>query len=338
MIREAAYAVALAAAATAGWLVPALAMRGLAPSLAVSPFVVENYRGRRVFLGLGLAWVVWAVSLFTASTIFEVVASASDVAYGTVEMLLFDAFTMPLYVVPVILTLAAAAFGMADDVFGTGDDRGFRGHLTALTRGRITTGGLKLLGIGLVAAVHAWRSGPSQAVGQDPAGVIVLWWVAGTLVIALAANLMNLLDLRPGRALKAYVILATVATTAFVTQTVDRYAELAAQSGMSWVDADTAIVLASLVVVLLGPALAIWKYDLGERGMLGDAGSNAMGAIVGYILVRALPLPWLVGVAVLLLGLNLLSERISFSRLIEQVGPLRYLDGLGRAKGPDGGT
>lgn len=338
MTRVTAYAIALAAAALAGWVVPALTMRALAPSLEASPLASENFRGRRVFLGLGLVWVVWTVVLFAASTAFDVVSTAMNVAYGTTEMLLFEAFTLPLYVVPIILVLGTAAFGMADDVFGTPGDKGFRGHLKALFGGRLSTGGLKLLGIGVVAAVHAWRAGPAQGDPGTSAVILVAWWIAGTLVIALSANLVNLLDLRPGRALKAYSVMAVAAAAVFVVGNVPRYTELVSQAGLGWTSSDTLVIFSSLVIVLLGPALAVWKYDLGEAGMLGDAGSNVMGAIVGYLLVRSLPFPWLAAVAVVLLGLNLLSELVSFSALIDRFAPLAFIDRLGRLPEDAGGN
>lgn len=338
MTREVAYAIALAVALVAGWLLPALAMRALAPSLAASALVSENYRGRQVFLGLGLVWAVWSVSLFAISTVMDVVGTWMAVAYGSVEMLLFDGpYTLALYVTPLILTLAAVVFGMADDVFGTRADKGFRGHLRALAKGRLTTGGLKLLGIGLVAAVY----GRSVVVGQPDAqgssvAVQVGWWVAATLVIAFSANLMNLLDLRPGRALKSYSVLAVIAAVPFVLSAVEQYRSFTAESPASWSTADTIVSLACLIVVLLGPVFAVWRFDLGERGMLGDAGSNAMGAIVGYLLAGSLPLPWLAAVAVLFGGLNVLSERLSFSTIIDRTPPLRFLDRLGRL--PDGSS
>jgi len=156
------------------------------------------------------------------------------------------------------------------------------------------------------------------------------WWIAATLVIAFSANLLNLLDLRPGRALKSYCVLAVPAAATFTFAAVGQYRSVRLGSPSEWTAADTAVTLACLVVVLLGPVLAVWRYDLGERGMLGDAGSNAMGAVVGYLLAGSLPLPWLVGVAVLLGALNALSERVSFSRLIDASAPLRLLDTLGR--------
>jgi len=330
--RLAAYAIALAAALTAAWVVPALAMRALAPSLESSPLSTTNHRGRRVFLGLGLVWAVWAVSLLVTSSLLDAVGLALGAPYGSVEMLLFDGpLTMPLYAVPIILTMSAVVFGMVDDVFGTHGDKGFRGHLRALAAGRLSTGGLKMLGIGLVAAVYGRHALAGQPGAQDASAALLAgWWIAATLVIAFSANLLNLLDLRPGRALKSYCVLAVPAAATFTFAAVGQYRSVRLGSPSEWTAADTAVTLACLVVVLLGPVLAVWRYDLGERGMLGDAGSNAMGAVVGYLLAGSLPLPWLVGVAVLLGALNALSERVSFSRLIDASAPLRLLDTLGR--------
>jgi hypothetical protein len=339
MTPVAAYAIAVGAAVVAAWLVPALAMRALAPSLAASELVVENYRGSRVYLGLGVVWVVWAVSLMTASTVFDAVLGYGTFEYGSVEAILLDGpLTMPLYAVPLILTLVAAFFGLADDVFGTREDKGFRGHLRALFSGRLSTGGLKLLGIGTLAAVYGWRAAAQGADAQSITNwaVRIGWWIAATLVIALCANLVNLTDLRPGRALKMYSLLAVGAGTVFALDLVQRYASYAADLGITWGAWDTAVTVACMLIVLLGPVAAIWRFDLREQGMLGDSGSNAMGAIVGYLLAGSLPLPSLAAVAVVLLGLNLLSERVSFSAVIDAVAPLRFFDRLGRLKDANG--
>lgn len=332
MTRPLAYALAVGAALIAGWLVPALTIRGLAPALSASPLVTKNYRGRAVFLGLGMVWAIWSVSLFVMSAIVDAVAEFVEAPYGSVETLLFDGpLTAPLFAMPVILTLGSFVFGLADDVFGSAADKGFRGHLTALSHGRLTTGGLKLLGIGLLAAVYGWSASRVHESAQDATlGVQLGWWIAATLVIALSANLMNLLDLRPGRALKSYSLLAVIAGVVFARSMAERFVAFYAESGVGWGANDLLVTTLALLVVLLGPVAAAWRFDLGERGMLGDAGSNAMGAIVGYLLAGALTLPWLAAVAVVLLGLNLLSERVSFSRVIEDTPVLRELDRLGR--------
>lgn len=328
-----AYAIAVTAAVVAAWVVPALAIRALAPSLEASSLVTNNYRGRTVFIGLGLVWAVWSVSLLVMSTAFDAVLASGEFEYGSVEMLLLDGpLTMPLYVVPMILTLSAVLFGLADDVFGSHADKGFRGHIRALASGRLSTGGLKLLGIGAVSAVYGWHaaSRSAETAGVTDAGILIGWWIAATLVIALSANFLNLMDLRPGRALKTYSVLAVAAGALFALDGVEQFRAFAAEAGSAWSSTATAVTLACMFIVLLGPVLAVWRLDLGERGMLGDAGSNAMGAIVGYLLAGSLSLPWLAAAAVVLLALNALSERVSFNALIESTPPLRFLDGLGR--------
>ena len=163
-----------------------------------------------------------------------------------------------------------AAIGLADDLW-SGPERGFRRHLQS---GQ-TTGVLKLIGIPLV-------------------GLVATRKVSGALLVGLAANFVNQLDTRPGRALKGYLLGA-----------------LAFRAP-------------------LGSAVLLLPYDLRERTMLGDAGSNALGAMLGLSSVRLLTgkSRWLAIGA--LAGLNLLGERRSLGRLIERTPVLRELDGLGR--------
>jgi UDP-N-acetylmuramyl pentapeptide phosphotransferase/UDP-N-acetylglucosamine-1-phosphate transferase len=214
---------------------------------------------------------------------------------------------------PVVLVLGAFAFGFADDVFGTGADRGFGGHLRALSHGRLTTGGLKLLGIGLLAA---FLVGSQVPIDSAPG---VWQWILSVMAIALTANLVNLTDLRPGRALKVYSLLAVVCALYVLLQ----------------VDVPTAT---QLLIVLLGPVVAVWRFDLGERAMLGDAGANAAGALIGWVAAAYLQETWqLVAYVAVVLALNLASERVSFSRVIEGNRALSWLDGLGRLDDRQGG-
>jgi hypothetical protein len=166
---------------------------------------------------------------------------------------------------------AIAAIGLADDLW-TGPERGFRAHLQS----RRTTGVLKLVGIPLVVLA---RTGS----------------VSGALLVSLTANLLNQLDTRPGRAVKAYLAAAPA---------------LGAQKR---------------VAVLFLP------YDLREMTMLGDAGSNALGALLGLKSVGRLTGPGRVAVIAALTGLTLLGEITSLGALIERTPFLRELDRLGRA-------
>jgi len=165
---------------------------------------------------------------------------------------------------------AVAAIGLADDLFA-GPERGFAGHLRA---GR-TTGVLKLVGIPL-------------------AGVLATRRLSGALLVGLAANTLNQLDTKPGRALKAYALAAL-----------------------------------PLRAPLL-PAVILAPYDLREMAMLGDSGSNALGALLGLNSVDRLTGRgrWLAIGA--LAGLNLLGELRSLGELIERTSVVRDLDRLGR--------
>ncbi len=201
----------------------------------------------------------------------------------------------------------AAAFGAYDDLAGSGNRRGFRGHLGALRHGEVTTGAVKLAGIGATGMVSAALAGGSPADLVINAGL-----VAG------GANLLNLFDLRPGRAIKV-----AVASGALI--------------GAAGQDSDAAPRLGVAVAVLppLAAALALLPEDLGERAMLGDAGANALGAMLG---ASAAGLPRTGRIALLgaIVGLTAASEKVSFTKVIERTPALRWLDMLGRRPPPEG--
>jgi len=308
----AAQLITLLSALFAGAVIPWLAMQALMPTLERSQrMAVLNYRGRNVVPGLGLVWVVWAVAVFLVGTKLEVL---SVILWASSPQQPFSVWIDP-GIMPLVLVLGAFALGFADDVYGDGADKGFRGHLSALASGRLSTGGLKLLGIGLLALATAATLASDS--GYAPWTSMVVATVLGTLAIALSANLVNLTDLRPGRALKVYSLLVTGLLASWALPYV--------AGGGSWFD-----VLPALAV-LLGPVFAVWRFDLGERAMLGDAGANAAGALAGWLACVVLHewMPLAVYVAVLL-ALNLASERFSFSRVIEGNRVLSWLDGLGR--------
>jgi UDP-GlcNAc:undecaprenyl-phosphate/decaprenyl-phosphate GlcNAc-1-phosphate transferase len=197
----------------------------------------------------------------------------------------------------------AAAFGGYDDLAGSGDRRGFRGHLGALARGEVTTGAVKIGGIGAAGVVAATLAGGS------PADVVIN---AG--LTAGGANLLNLFDLRPGRAIK--VALAGAALLA-----------------------GTGPAAAGAVAAPAGAALALLPEDLGERAMLGDAGANALGAVLGAAAAAGLSRPARLAVLTGIMGLTAASEVISFTAVIQRTPALRWLDMLGRrppAVGPAG--
>ncbi len=196
----------------------------------------------------------------------------------------------------------AAAFGCYDDLAGSGQRRGFRGHLGALAQGELTSGAVKIGGIGASGAAAA-------AVLGGPAADMVI--NAG--LAAGGANLLNLFDLRPGRAIK--VTLAAAALLGAGTQAARPATRRAARCAAA---------------APAGAALALLPEDLGERAMLGDAGANALGALLGTAAAATLPRTARVAVLAAILGLTAASEAVSFTKVIEQTPPLRWLDMLGR--------
>lgn len=197
----------------------------------------------------------------------------------------------------VVIALLGAA-GYWDDRRGREAARGFRGHLAAARRGELTGGVVKLVA-GAVAGLVA-----GALVAEFPEALL------GALLVAGSANLFNLLDTAPGRAGK-------VAAAALVS--------LVALGDPAW---------AAAAAGMLGGVLTMLPLDLGERGMLGDAGANALGAVVGLGLAVSLP-PGAQALALAIVAaLNLASERWSFARAIENIPPLRALDRWGRGRGP----
>jgi UDP-N-acetylmuramyl pentapeptide phosphotransferase/UDP-N-acetylglucosamine-1-phosphate transferase len=199
------------------------------------------------------------------------------------------------------MAAGAGAFGVYDDLYGSGDRRGLRGHLKALTKGELTTGAVKILGIGGAGLLAG------ALVRQGPRDTVVDKVLAG-VTIAAAANAVNLFDLRPGRAIKA----ATIAAVPAMLR-------------------DNATPGASAVRCAgLGAALALLPEDLDERAMLGDAGANALGAVLGTAAVASASRAGLVWRAAALTAVTLASEKVSFTKVIANTPPLRALDGLGR--------
>jgi len=166
-----------------------------------------------------------------------------------------------------------------------------------MARGELSTGAIKALGgaaIGLIVGA-LWEASLAPA-------------LLDAAIVALSANIVNLLDLRPGRAAKAFLL---------------TWAVLAA---VSW---GSAYVVLSLPVAA---ATLLWLApDLNERGMLGDVGANLLGAVLGAGVALSLTVRGRLVVLGALVVLTAASERWSFSGAINKVPPLRWLDRIGRS-------
>ncbi|MEV7231647.1 hypothetical protein [Polymorphospora sp. NPDC051019] len=249
-----------------------------------------NFRGRTVTLAAGPALAVGASVAAAAGAPGPASGAAAAVA-----------------------GLASGAVGLYDDVVGARPDqktaKGFAGHLSALRDGRVTSGLVKIAGVGAAGLAAATLLAADPAVrghrhrrGQRRAGRVVDV-LLGAGVVAGTANLVNLLDLRPGRALKSGLLLGAPLV-----------------SGPA----------GGLAAGPVGAAAALLPDDLDERVMLGDSGANALGALLGVALAaRSGPLGR-AGILAVVTALTAASEKVSFTQVIQRTPGLRELDALGR--------
>ncbi|NLJ80278.1 MAG: hypothetical protein GX335_04565 [Firmicutes bacterium] len=228
----------------------------------------KNYRGRFVPTGLGLAFILPAVTVMLSY-------------HRSNEDSLFFA----------VLVLFFALLGLVDDCFGHSGKKGFRGHFK--TEG-LSTGGLKAVGGGAISLLIGFFYASSGWEGA-----------LNGLLIALSANFINLLDLQPGRAGKFSVVLGMLLF-------LGRPAPL---QPLLWLQAAT---------------IGYLPWDLKGLVMMGDTGSNPLGAALGLALVLALPWFGRLLIVLALSALNLGAERCSFSAIIESNRFLRFLDQIGR--------
>ena len=191
--------------------------------------------------------------------------------------------------------LLVFAAGLVDDLAPIGP-RGLRNHLRELGSGRMTTGILKLI-VTLGASVFAVALQPERTAYAR---------VAAVVLVAASANVWNGLDVRPGRALKSF---------AFACVPFAIWGDLAHVPAMAGLAAGAIVAL---------------PFDLTERAMLGDGGANLLGFAVGLAIADVLADPWVPVAAVAAVGLNVLADTVSFSRVIDATPPLRWVDGLGR--------
>ncbi|WP_030159820.1 hypothetical protein [Glycomyces sp. NRRL B-16210] len=228
----------------------------------------------------------------------------------------------PAYAVAAAATgLTSGAVGLYDDIADAKGEKakGFKGHLGALRKGRLSAGLVKILGISTAGLASAALVDLTNGELTDARRHWArrLWNVGvGGGVIAGTANLINLFDLRPGRALKVVTL-----ASAPLSRPVGPKSRRATAAG----GANTALAVSSAA----GAAMA---DDLDGKTMLGDGGANALGALLGLAFISRTGMigrhAALAGVAALIAT----SEKVSFTKVIAETPVLRELDELGRTK------
>ncbi|RDY24831.1 glycosyl transferase [Romboutsia maritimum] len=185
--------------------------------------------------------------------------------------------------------------GVLDDIIGNRNVSGLKGHFKSLYKGNLTTGGFKALFGGFVGLII------SIGISKDPVDIVV-----NTLIIALSTNLMNLLDLRPGRAIKAYLSIMVI-----IFLTLTGYVKV-------------------LPLLIVPNVLAYFNYDLKARAMMGDTGSNVLGISIGILVIFGYSLNIRIGWLVFLVFIHILTEKYSLTKIIEKNKLLNFIDKLGR--------
>ncbi len=275
--------------------VAALLAPALLRALSEGGHTRVNYRDRALPFPFGVLVLVAALIALIPLTLLEFLASARI-------------FLDPLLPITVY-ALGVLALGLADDTLasdarraGEQHVRGWRGHGAALVRGELSTGALKAFGALGLALLTAHLTGLGLGIGVSNGR-----WLLAAGVLVLSTNAFNLLDLRPGRAIKAFVLLG---------------------AGLAIGSADVRPLWS--LGLFVGPALVAGAYDLRERAMLGDTGANLLGALAGLWLVLTLSTTGQLIALALLALITIYGEFRSISALIERTPVLRQLDSWGR--------
>jgi UDP-GlcNAc:undecaprenyl-phosphate/decaprenyl-phosphate GlcNAc-1-phosphate transferase len=254
--------------------------------MAQQGLVRQNWRGRRLAFPLGALLVSVSLVALVPLAVLDDRADLDLLDPGLRRWMVF--------------VLGVALLGLIDDMLGRGAAgdtvRGWRGHAQAVLSGRLSTGAIKAVGAFGLAAFAA------SGLGRESLG-----YVADLALLLLATNLFNLLDLRPGRVEKAYVLLAAgLCLGAWTVYPIE------------------------LLGLFIGPVLIGANLTLRERAMLGDTGANLVGALAGISLLVTLGEDARLVALALIVALTVYGEFRSISSAIERLPVLRVIDRAGR--------
>ena len=261
-------------------------------SMLVNGNVIRpNYKNEMIPVGMGIVFLPMIIinsiilGFVTLNNIWFV--SSSNYNLNIVWLL-----CLALYIFSIMAMFFAGAL---DDLIGNRNVSGLKAHFKSLFKGELTTGGFKALFGGFVGLVV------SVCISSSIVDIIV-----NTLIIALSTNLMNLFDLRPGRAIKAYLV---IMIPIYITLT-----------GYTKV----------FPLLILPNVLAYFNTDLKARGMMGDTGSNVLGISIGVLMALGYGIKVRLAWLVFLILMHLITEKFSLTKIIEKNRVLKFIDNLGR--------
>ncbi|QXM06079.1 glycosyl transferase [Crassaminicella indica] len=239
--------------------------------------VKSNYKGENIPVGMGLIFI----PVVTVNVIFLLSwINGSRIIYGIIFL---------------IGILAMGFSGLLDDLLGNRSVTGLKGHFKKMLKLELTTGGFKAAFGGLIAFTI------SMIISKDIIDIFI-----NTLIVALFTNFINLLDLRPGRALKGFLVTGVILVISPINE-----------------------IFCFLLLGLIGSSLAYIPYDLKAKSMMGDVGSNILGISLGIVSI-SLSFPVRMIILGFLILLHLYTEKYSLTETIQRVKILKYFDEIGR--------
>jgi len=241
----------------------------------------KNYKGDTIPVGMGIVFI----PVIIINSIFLNYFIGND---SRIQQLL-------LVFLAGIMTMAI--IGLIDDLIGNRDTTGFKGHIKALLSGKLTTGGFKAVIGGLIALLLG-----------SLFSFHIIEIIVNALIIALFTNLINLLDLRPGRALKGFLTISTL----FIIVGLSR---------------EVRIIFSSFIAYAIG----YFPQDIKAKSMMGDVGSNTLGVILGIVTVISYTMTAKYVVLALLILVHILTEKYSITEIIKKNPILNFIDELGRS-------
>ncbi|NLJ77797.1 MAG: phospho-N-acetylmuramoyl-pentapeptide-transferase [Tissierellia bacterium] len=236
-----------------------------------------NYRNYRIPICMGLGFIFVQI-----------------INMGLVIILMRDNISYIIYYLFALVSMGLA--GLLDDLIGDDSTKGLRGHIKSLLLGDLTTGGIKA-GIGFMVAMLI-----SIIISNTIMEIIV-----NILVMALFTNLINLFDLRPGRANKIFIL----------TSAIMLYTSIIKHFNF-------------LLFSFYGILITYLPIDLKEKAMMGDVGSNVLGITLGVFCILTHSLRIRAIYLSILIIIHIVSERVSFSEIIENNRLLKFIDNIGR--------
>ena len=246
--------------------------------LVDSNCIRPNYKGEMIPVSMGIVFLPM------------IIINGIIVAFFTVDFV-----SMTCLFLFIFGMMAMFFAGIIDDTIGNRDVSGLKGHFKNLFKGKLTTGGFKALFGGFVGLII------SVCISKNIIDIIV-----NTLIIALSTNFMNLFDLRPGRAIKVYLVIIII-----ILFTLTGYIQM-------------------LPLLILPNVIAYFNYDLKAKAMMGDTGSNVLGISIGILMALGYTLNVRIAWLIFLILIHILTEKFSLTKIIEKNKVLNFIDRLGR--------